>query len=100
MGRLRYINSDLHRQQLGKGTTDSDYNLSVAGNFGRDLNFKTQNVVFFVENLTYLTPKLSVSPAFIIESGLTQMSGIISYLAPKKVPNDIKHSSPLFGINA
>ena len=100
VGGLRYISNDLHRQQLGKGTISSDYDLSITGNFGRDLHFKTQNVAFFVENLVCLTSKLSVSPALRIESGITQMSGTINYLAPEKVPNDIKHSFPLFGINA
>ena len=97
---VRYVNNDLHRRQLGKGTIAADYDLSITGNFGRDLHFKTQNVAFFIENLIYLTPKLSVSPAFRIESGTTLMSGTISYLAPEKVPNEIKHAFPLFGINA
>ncbi|MES2517036.1 MAG: TonB-dependent receptor [Bacteroidota bacterium] len=96
---LRYVNNDLHRQQLGKGTIAADYDLSITGNFGRDLHYKTQNVAFFIENLIYLTPKLSVSPAFRIESGTTLMSGTISYLAPEKVPNEIKHAFPLFGVN-
>ncbi len=100
VGGLRYINNDLHRQQLGKGTIATDYDLSITGNFGRDLHFKTQNIAIFVENLIYLTSKLSVSPAFRIESGITQMSGTINYLATEKVPNDIKHHFPLFGINA
>ena len=97
---VRYIDNDLHRQQLGKGTTGYDYDLSIIGNFGRDLHYKTQNAAFFIENLLYLTPQLSVSPAFRIENGITQMSGTISYLAPDKVPNEITHCFPLFGINA
>ena len=100
VGGVRYINNDLHRRQLGKGTTAFDYDLSITGNWGRDLHYKTQNVALFVENLIYLNPKLSISPAFRIESGVTKMSGTINYLASEKVPNEIKHSFPLFGINA
>ena len=100
VGGIRYVNNDLHRRQLGKGTTASDYDPSITGNWGRDLHFKTQNVALFVENLIYLNPKLSISPAFRIESGVSNMSGIITYLASEKVPNEIKHSFPLFGINA
>ncbi len=100
VGGVRYINNDLHRQQLGKGTTAFDYDLSISGNWGRDLHYKTQNVALFVENLIYLNPKLSVSPAFRIESGITKVSGTINYLASEKVPNEIKHSFFLFGINA
>ena len=100
VGGIRYVNNDLHRRQLGKGTTASDYDPSITGNWGRDLHFKTQHVALFVENLIYLNPKLSISPAFRIESGVSNMSGIITYLASEKVPNEIKHSFPLFGINA
>ena len=100
VGGIRYINNDLHRRQLGKGTTGFDYDLSITGNWGRDIHFKTQNVALFVENLIYLNQKLSISPAFRIESGVSNMSGTITYLASEKVPNEIKHSFPLFGINA
>ena len=100
VGGVRYINNDLHRRQLGKGTTGYDYDLLITGYWGRDLHFKTQNVAVFVENLIYLNPKLSVSPAFRIESGISRMSGTINYLASDKVLNEIKHSFPLFGINA
>ncbi len=100
VGGIRYINNDLHRRQLGKGTTASDYDPSITGNWGRDLHFKTQNVALFVENLIYLNQKLSISPAFRIESGISKMAGTITYLASEKVPNEIKHSFPLFGINA
>lgn len=96
---LRYVNNDLHRQQLGKGTTGSDFDLSISGNWGRDLHSKTENLAFFVENLIYLTPKLSISPAFRIENGVSKMSGTINYLANEKVPNDIIHKFSLFGIN-
>lgn len=97
---LRYVNNDLHRRQLGKGTTGSDYDLAITGDFGRDLYYKTQNVAFFIENLLYLTPKLSISPAFRVEKGSTTMSGTISYLAPVNVPNKIEHAFTLLGVNA
>ena len=100
VGGIRYVNNDLHRRQLGKGTTASAYDPSITGNWGRDLHFKTQNVALFVENLIYLNQKLSISPAFRIESGISKMAGTITYLASEKVPNEIKHSFPLFGINA
>jgi len=94
VGGIRYINNDLHRQQLGKGTGNSDYDLSITGTWGRDLHFKTQNVASFLENLIYFNPKLSVSPAFRIESGVSNVSGMITYLASEKVPNEIKYFLP------
>lgn len=100
VGGIRYVNNDLHRRQLGKGTNASAYDPSITGNWGRDLHFKTQNVALFVENLIYLNQKLSISPAFRIERGISKMAGTITYLASEKVPNEIKHFFPLFGINA
>ena len=97
---LRYINNDLHRQQLGKGTTGSDFDLTLVDPaWGRDLHYKTQNVAFFVENIFYVTPQFNISPALRIENGVTKMSGYIKYLVPEKVPNEIKHAFPLFGVN-
>ena len=39
---IQYMNNDLHRTQLGKGTTGSDYDLSLINPaWGRDLHFKS-----------------------------------------------------------
>lgn len=48
VGGVQYMNNDLHRRQQGKGTTGSDYDLSITGNWGRDLHFKTQNLAIFL----------------------------------------------------
>lgn len=97
---LRYVNNDLHRRQLGKGTTGSDFDLSITGDFGRDLHSKTQNLSFFLENMIEFTPQFSVSSGFRVEKGTTDMSGTISYLSSEKVPGQIIHSFPLFGISS
>ena len=102
VGGVQVMNNDLNRKQLGKGTTDSDYDLTLVGTdgWGRDMHFRTKNVAVFVENLLYITPKLSVSPGFRLESGQTDFSGYIRYLKPEVVPNSIPHRFPLFGISA
>lgn len=100
VGGVQLMNNDLHRRQQGKGTTGSDYDLSITGNWGRDLHFKTQNIAVFVENRIYLTSKLAVSPGFRIESGESVMSGMISYYDASKFPDAILHRFPLFGLNA
>ncbi|GGD81397.1 TonB-dependent receptor [Emticicia aquatilis] len=100
VGGVQLMNNDLHRRQQGKGTTGSDFDLSITGNWGRDLHFKTQNIAIFVENRIYLTPKFAVSPGFRIESGESVMSGMISYYDASKFPDAIPHRFPLFGLNA
>ncbi|MBK8562131.1 MAG: TonB-dependent receptor [Saprospiraceae bacterium] len=97
---VQYINNDLHRRQQGKGTTGTDFDLTVVdGKWGRDMHFKTQNIAFFVENLFQITDRFSVSPGVRLESGESKMSGYISYLPDDEVPNTIKHQFPLFGVN-
>ena len=97
---IQLISTDLHRQQLGKGTTASDYDLAITGEFGRDLHFKTQNVAVFVENKFDLTTKLSLNAGVRFESGESVMSGTVSYLDAHDIPNVIKHQFPLLGLSA
>ena len=99
-GGIQVMHNKLRRRQLGKGTTGSDFDLKVTDpTFGRDLYMKTNNVALFLENLIYLTPKLTVSPGLRYESGQTDMTGTISYYDPGNLPNKIKHHFPLFGIS-
>lgn len=97
---VQYMHNDLHRTQQGKGTTGSDYDLSlVLPGWGRDLHFKTKNLAVFAENIFYLSPAWSISPGVRIEDGKTNMSGYISYYDSVKLPLSIQHQFPLFGIS-
>jgi len=100
---VQYMNNDLHRQQLGKGSTASDFDLSlVTPGWGRDLHLKTNNFAFFAENRWVLLPKFSINTGFRVEAGETNMSGTIAkdnYPA-NDIPNKISHHFPLFAANA
>ena len=53
------MNNDLHRRQQGKGTTGSDYDLTlIQPGWGRDLHFKTNNIALFLENNFRLSERL------------------------------------------
>jgi Fe(3+) dicitrate transport protein len=100
-GGVQVMHNKLRRRQLGKGTTGSDFDLTVTDpTFGRDLYMKTNNVALFLENLIYLTSKLTVSPGMRYEHGGTDMTGTISYYDPGDLPNTIRHRFPLFGISS
>ncbi len=97
---IQYMHNDMHRRQQGKGTTGSDYDLSlVTPGWGRDLQFKTKNLALFAENIFYLNNALSISPGVRMETGETNMTGVISYYDSAKLPLSIKHMFPLFGIS-
>lgn len=97
---VQLMSTDLHRQQLGVGTTGTDFDLTLVGPFKRDLHYKTQNLAVFAENQFQLTDRLSVSPGIRVERGTTHMRGTISYYDPANLPTDISHHFALLGINA
>ena len=100
-GGVQLMKNNLQRRQLGKGTAGSDFDLSLTNPvWGRDLHMKTRNVAVFLENLLYITPKLTVSPGFRVETGTTEMTGTITYYQPEALPNSINHKFPLFGISS
>ncbi|MBC8151759.1 MAG: TonB-dependent receptor [Bacteroidetes bacterium] len=94
------MNNDLHRQQLGAGTTGTDFDMTRTKDFVRDLHLYTQNIAGFVESQFRLTSRLTVSPGIRIENGLTRMRGRIAYYDPANLPRDIAHRFALLGINA
>jgi Fe(3+) dicitrate transport protein len=99
-GGVQLMTNDLHRTQQGKGTMGADYDLTLTTpGWGRDLHYKTTNVAVFAENNIYITPAFSISPGFRYESGITKLSGNISYYNAEKTPLAIDHHFPLFGIS-
>lgn len=95
---LQYMKNDLHRTQLGKGTTNSNYDLTlVTPGWGRDVHLKTNNLAFFIENNFQLSQKLSVNLGARLEKGETDMSGTLAYYPDNDIPLGIKHNFPLFG---
>lgn len=95
-----YMNNDLHRRQLGKGTAGSDYDLTLVDDFVRNIHFKTNNIALFAENMFQLSSRLTLSPGIRFENGNSKMSGIIKYYAADQLPNNIRHSFLLAGISS
>ena len=95
---VQLMNNDLHRRQLGKGTTGSDYDLRLVEDaWGRDIHFKTNNIAVFAENTLHISKAFSVNAGFRVESGKTDLSGTIVYYPDNEVPVSVKHRFPLFG---
>jgi Fe(3+) dicitrate transport protein len=98
---LQLMRNNLHRSQLGKGTSGTDFDLTLSQpGWGRNLHFITKNIAFFAENRLLLSPRFSLSPGIWLEGGQSNMSGKISYYQAQQLPNTIKHRFPLLGINA
>lgn len=59
---VRLYTGTTHRLAEGKGTTGSDYDMKVLGNYGRDIRFTSANMAAFAENIFRLGKKLIIIP--------------------------------------
>jgi len=95
-----YLNNDLHRRQLGKGTVASDYDLSVtAPGFTRDMHFRSENIALYAENIFSISKSWSISPGIRWENGSSSMNGLINYYAEDSLPTSVSHRFALLGIS-
>lgn len=97
----RIYKAKTQRLQEGRGTTGSDFNLSIDGQYGRDIDFTTENVALFAENQFKVTEKLSITPGIRYEyikntgEGRFGVSNGNNIAFPNKT---ISRSKPLFGL--
>lgn len=97
---LRAFNNVIWRRQLGKGSTGSDFDLTVEQNiFKRDLKFHSQSLALSVENAIYLSSRWMISPGFRYELGYTNAYGSITYLTGDSIPRTINHHLPALGLS-
>lgn len=61
-GGIRLYTGTTTRQADGKGTTGTGYDVSVTGNYPRDIEFDSKNAAAFAENIFRLTDKLLIIP--------------------------------------
>jgi Fe(3+) dicitrate transport protein len=97
---IRYFNNSFDRRQRGKGTTGSDYDLTVLGDFARNINLKSKSVAASLENQFHLSERFSISPGLRIEKGTSEMTGTISYKEDGQVPQGIEYNFVALGVNA
>lgn len=98
---VRVYQAKTKRQQEGKGSTGSGFDLSIEGDFARDLDFKTQNLAFFAENQFKLSEKFSITPGLRYENIQSEASGQFGLNSGNPVMLDkttLKRSQPLLGL--
>lgn len=61
-GGIRLYTGTTHRQADGKGTTGSDYDVSITGNWPKDIEYTSSNAAVFAENIFRLTDKWLIVP--------------------------------------
>ena len=97
-GGVRFAYAWFKRLGGGEGTTGSDFDLSITGNWGYNLDFTTTNIAPFVENIFRIGNKFSITPGFRFEYLNSTARGykIIDNL--KQIPNQTRNRTfALFG---
>lgn len=78
-GGIRLYTGTTYRRADGKGTTGSNYDVTVTGNYQRDIEFDSKNAAVFVENIFRISKKLIVIPGIRYEWLQGAASGINGY---------------------
>ncbi|MBK8711207.1 MAG: TonB-dependent receptor [Niastella sp.] len=96
---IRYTYAWFVKQSGGEGTTGTDFDLSVTGEFGKDINFTTSNIAPFAENIFRLNNRFSITPGFRMEY-LKSTSDGYKIKSGVKLPSheNRKRLVPLFGV--
>ncbi|MEO6229151.1 MAG: TonB-dependent receptor [Ferruginibacter sp.] len=98
-GGLRYAYAWFKRQGGGEGTTGSDFDLSITGDWGYNLDFTTTNIAPFVENIFRIGNKFSVTPGFRFEYLHSTAKGYKTTDNVKQTAIESRNRTyPLFGI--
>lgn len=71
----RLYKGNTFRYRGGKGTTGSDYDMSIEDTYTSDIDYLSKNAAFFVENLFSITEKFLVIPGFRYEYLFAQAGG-------------------------
>jgi len=97
----RLYRANTQRQQQGVGTTGSDFDLSIEGNYPRDLNYYTNNITFFAENQFKVSDFFSITPGVRYEHINSTAEGQFGVSANNPVDlsnREITRNIPLFGL--
>jgi Fe(3+) dicitrate transport protein len=61
-GGIRLYTGKTYRRANGEGSTGSDYNMEVTGDFGRDVTFGSENAAAFLESIFKINERLIFIP--------------------------------------
>jgi len=80
-GGIRGYVGNTFRRNNGKGTTGSEYDLTISGNFATDIDYQSQNAAAFVENVFRFGQRLLIIPGLRYEWLRTTVGGRSGYAA-------------------
>jgi Fe(3+) dicitrate transport protein len=97
-GGVRFAYAWFKRLGGGEGTTGSDFDLSINGDWGYNLDFTTTNIAPFVENIFRIGSKFTITPGFRLEYLNSTAKGYKITDNLKQIPNQSRNRTfALFG---
>ncbi|HEY9340445.1 MAG TPA: TonB-dependent receptor [Hanamia sp.] len=100
-GGVRYTYAWFKKQSGGEGTTGSDFDLSITGEFEKDIDFTTTNIAPFIENIFRINNRLNITPGFRFEYLKSTSNGYKESGGVKIISDENRERYiPLFGIGA
>jgi Fe(3+) dicitrate transport protein len=98
---LRFTYAWFKKQSGGEGTTGSDFDLSITGEYEKDIDFTTTNMAPFVENIFRINNRLSITLGFRFEYLKSSSNGYKESDGVKIISDENRERYiPLFGIGA
>ncbi|HEX6333976.1 MAG TPA: TonB-dependent receptor [Flavisolibacter sp.] len=99
-GGVRLYTGTTYRRADGKGTSGTGYDMTVIGEYPRDIEFDSKNAAAFVENIFRVTDKLLIVPGLRwewLEGAATGRNGYTSTGTPVMLQNITRSRSFLLG---
>ena len=98
-GGVRMTYAWFKREEGGEGSTGSDFDLSITGEYENNLDFTTLNIAPFVENIFRIGTKFSITPGARFEYLKSTSKGYTTNDNVKQIANEARtRTYPLFGI--
>jgi Fe(3+) dicitrate transport protein len=98
-GGVRITYAWFKREEGGEGSTGSDFDLSITGQYENNLDFTTLNIAPFVENIFRIGTKFSITPGARFEYLRSTSKGYAINDNVKQIANEARtRTYPLFGV--
>ena len=98
-GGIRFTYAWFKREEGGEGTTGSDFDLSITGEYENNLDFTTLNIAPFVENIFRVGKKITITPGARFEYLKSTSKGYVTNDNVKQIANEARlRTYPLLGI--
>lgn len=98
-GGLRFTYAWFKREEGGEGSTGSDFDLSITGDYENNLDFTTLNIAPFVENIFRVGKKFTITPGVRFEYLRSTSKGYATNDNVKQIADEARtRTYPLLGI--